>query len=116
MLGECGSEGTQEMLRIFPVRACASRNVREPMVNQERRRAQSRLSKRAPVRYHRAIQARVLSWQAVIFVASRGVRRVRSSSSVRVQTRDAMRAPPEVPVMMVGRRPVERCARMTPKW
>ena len=55
------------------------------------------------------------SWHAVIFWASAGTSNFFSSSSVRVQTSAATSAPPDVPVMTVGRRPASRCAFTTPK-
>ena len=58
---------------------------------------QSRTSKRAPVFHHRYSQILGVSSQALIRWESAGTRSFLSSSVVRVATRAAIRAPPDVP-------------------
>lgn len=115
MVGECGSAGTQETLRIRPVRSYASRKVMLPLVNQLHLLAQSIESNLAPVFHHLGAQVVNGSEQALIRPASAGTSKTLSSSFVRVATRAATSAPPEVPVMTSGRRFASRRALTTPK-
>src|SRR4051794_8023859 len=104
MVGECGSAGTHETLRMRPVRSYASRKVMDPRVHQLHCLAQSTESKRAPVFHQRRNQTVIGSRQAVILCERDGTRSSLSSSLVRVATNAATRAPPLVPVMTSGRR------------
>ena len=66
MLGEWGSEGTQETLRIRPVRSYASWKVVLPLENQLHCRAHSKESNLAPVRHQRGAQVRNPSLHALM--------------------------------------------------
>lgn len=116
MVGECGSEGTHETLRMRPVRSYASRKVMDPRVHHMERLAQSTASKRAPVLHQRASHVAFDSWHAVMRVARAGTRSSFNSSLVRVATSPATSAPPLVPVITSGRRSASRRALTTPKW
>ena len=98
------------------MRSYASRKVILPRVNHEDFRAHSTESNLAPVFHHLGTQVVKGSEQAVIRAARAGTSNAFSSSFVRVATKAATSAPPDVPVMTSGSKLASKSALITPKW
>ncbi|KAH3686931.1 hypothetical protein WICPIJ_002092 [Wickerhamomyces pijperi] len=104
------------MFNTFPVRWYASLKVMDPRVKNIAFLAQSTASYFAPVVISLLVETLNGSEQAVILLASSGLINSFSSLLVLVAVNAATIPPPEVPLMISGKRSWSNKALITPKW